>query len=114
MVFVTVGPEGTESAQSHKKMSTTSSSSQADIIPADSANNADNNEFRSAKDLLPTLGKLFLNPLYVTETLAACAGVYYLSGWIGFLPKYFEVQFFFSAWEANIFAGELMNDQFTV
>ena len=61
---------------------------------------------RSIKDLLPTLWKLLLNPLFVIETLAASAGAYYIAGWIGYLPKYFEVQFLLTASEANIYAGE--------
>lgn len=60
----------------------------------------------SVVGLLPTLGRLCLNPLYVLEVLASCTGVYYLSGWIGFLPKYFEEHFYFSAPEASIYGGE--------
>jgi len=78
----------------------------SDVDKTEDEEDEEDDSFRSAKDLLPTLLKLLMNPLFVAETLAASAGVYYIAGWIGYLPKYFEVQFFLTASQANIFAGK--------
>lgn len=69
----------------------------------------DNNNFDSMfvfyADLLPTMAKLITNPLYMLESFAACAAAYYVAGWIGYLPKYFEEQFLLSATMASVLAG---------
>ena len=60
-----------------------------------------------AAGLLPTLGSLLTNPVYIFEVMGSVTGVYYIAGWVGFLPKYFEEQFFFTASEASIYSGLL-------
>ena len=54
---------------------------------------------------VPTVGRLLLNPLYISTVLGSCTSVYYLSGWISFLPKYFQVQFNYSASDSSMYAG---------
>lgn len=56
--------------------------------------------------LLSAVWRLLANPLYTAQLFAFMTGTYFVSGWIGFLPKYFEVQFNLTASKASIYAGE--------
>lgn len=51
--------------------------------------------------------KLLVNPIYVMTCLGACMELMIVSGFIVFLPKYLETQFFLSNVQASIFTGEL-------
>lgn len=58
--------------------------------------------------------KLLVNPIYVMTCLGACMELMIVSGFIVFLPKYLETQFFLSNVQASIFTGKTLLTLFPV
>ncbi|XP_067931102.1 solute carrier organic anion transporter family member 2B1-like [Watersipora subatra] len=81
----------------------------AQLQPQEAQTNKVNvkDNLRSIKGFLPTFLRLATNPLFIIEVLASCCGVYYISGWLGFLPKYFEETFHYTASNASTYAGAI-------
>ncbi|CAL4060884.1 unnamed protein product, partial [Meganyctiphanes norvegica] len=60
---------------------------------------------RDIRDIPFSILKLLVNPIYVMTCLGACFELIIVSGFIVFLPKYLETQFFLSNVQASIFTG---------
>ncbi|KAK3878540.1 hypothetical protein Pcinc_016839 [Petrolisthes cinctipes] len=60
---------------------------------------------KDVRDIPLSMLKLLLNPIYVMTCLGACMELMIVSGFIVFLPKYLETQFFLSNVQASIFTG---------
>lgn len=60
---------------------------------------------KDVRDIPLSMLKLLVNPIYVMTCLGACMELMIVSGFIVFLPKYLETQFFLSNVQASIFTG---------
>ncbi|XP_052823420.1 solute carrier organic anion transporter family member 2A1 isoform X2 [Octopus bimaculoides] len=62
----------------------------------------------SVKDLLLTFGRFFQNPMLIIIALETGINSFNSSGGIAFLPKYFEHEFRWPTWKANIIFGSTL------
>ncbi|XP_074650694.1 solute carrier organic anion transporter family member 3A1-like [Tubulanus polymorphus] len=65
------------------------------------------NEKINLKDFPKAVVRLFTNPVFVCQILAACINMFYIIGFYSFMPKYVEKQFGFSASKASMMLGSI-------
>lgn len=60
---------------------------------------------RDIRDIPYSMLKILVNPIFMVTCVGACFELIIVSGFIVFLPKYLETQFFLSNVQASIFTG---------